>query len=81
MKYGQTAHNRTVTASPPSAARATQNTSRGFAPLWCFAPPQFCVCEKLLRSFLIAKAKTSVTWERYATRWQNLPEIKFPKFI
>jgi len=26
-----------------------------------FAPPHFCFCEKLLRSFLIAKAKTSFT--------------------
>jgi hypothetical protein len=28
MEYGQTAHNRSVYASPPSAARATKNRSR-----------------------------------------------------
>ena len=32
------------------------------APLCCFAPPHFFVCEKLLRSFLIANKKTSVTY-------------------
>jgi len=29
--------------------------------LWCFVPPQFFVCEKLLRSFIIANKKPSVT--------------------
>jgi hypothetical protein len=30
-----------------------------------FVPPHFFVCEKLLRSFLIANKKTSFTCSRY----------------
>jgi len=47
----QTAYNRTVTASPPSAARLPQNTSRAFSPLWCFAPAHFFAPVKMLRIF------------------------------
>ncbi|WP_461251802.1 hypothetical protein, partial [Treponema sp. R8-4-B8] len=54
------------------AARATQKRSRGYAPLCVFVPPHFCFCEKLLRSFLIAKAKTSVTAGTLCEMWAKI---------
>jgi protein-S-isoprenylcysteine O-methyltransferase Ste14 len=56
-----TSPNRSVYASLPSATLATQNRVRAFSPLHGFVPPHFFVCEKLLRSFLIANKKTSYT--------------------
>jgi hypothetical protein len=51
--------------STPQAARL-HKTQSGLRPFVRFVTPHFCFCEKLLRSFLIAKAKTSFTCSRYA---------------
>jgi len=61
MEYGTTAHNRSVTASPPYGGSGYEKPQSGLRPLCVFSPPQFFVCEKLLRSFLIANKKPSVT--------------------
>jgi hypothetical protein len=71
--YFGTALNRSVNASPPSAARATQNASRGFAPLWHFAPPHFFAPVKTLRVFPY-RAQKNVVYRRNVKR-------KFWKYI
>jgi len=66
MKSKKPAHNRSVNASPPSAARATQNASRGFAPLWHFAPPHFFAPVKCFAFSLSGAKKRRLPPERYA---------------
>ena len=67
IMYGTTSHNRTVTVRRLTAARLRKTPVGACAPLCRFAPPQFCVCEKLLRSFLYRKHKT-VSYRRNVMR-------------
>ena len=60
MIYGITAYNRTVYASPPSAAWATKKPSRA-TPFVGFFSATFLRLLELLRNSFIATAKTSYT--------------------
>ena len=74
MEYAPTAHNRSVYASPPSAARATKKRSRGIAPLCVFSPPHFFAPVKMLRIFLY-RAQKNVIYRRNVIR--NTKVIKY----
>jgi len=60
-----TALNKAVKVRRLSAARL-HKTVFGLRPLHGFVPPHFFAPEKLLRSFLIGRKKTSFTAGRYA---------------
>ena len=68
MKIGnmKTSHNRTLNASPPSAARATQNPV-GLKPFVGFALPHFFAPEKMLRIFPY-RAQKNVVYRRNVKR-------------
>jgi len=58
-KQQKPALNRPVKASPPVGGSGYAKPSRA-SPFVGFAPPHFCFCEKLLRSFLYRKSKNVI---------------------
>jgi len=71
----QTAYNRTVTASPPSAARLPQNTSRA-SPFVVFCSSTFFCARKNASHFSLSDAKKrQLQPERYATHGLDWSEI------
>jgi hypothetical protein len=61
MKYSKLAHNRSVYASPPSAARTMQYTSRAYALCGVLLRHIFLCPKKCFAFFLIGRKKTSYT--------------------
>jgi hypothetical protein len=67
-KAAQTTHNRSLNASPPSAARATQNASRGLRPFVAFCSATFFCARKNASHFSLSGAKKRrLPPERYTT--------------
>ena len=60
IKYGTTAHNRSVCASPPFGGSGYKKTQSGLRPLCVFSPPHF-LCAGIAPQFLYRAQKTSHT--------------------
>jgi len=60
MGYGQTAHNRSVCASPPYGGSGYAKMQSGLRPLCIFAPPHF-LCAGIASQFLYRAQKTTHT--------------------
>jgi hypothetical protein len=66
VMYARTAHNRTVYASPPSAARATKNRSRASPFVRFFSATIFCARKNAAHFSLSGAKNRRKQPERYA---------------
>jgi hypothetical protein len=79
--YGQTAYNRTVTASPPSAARATKNRSRATPFVRFFSATFFCARKNAPHFSSSGAKKRQLQPERYAPLFPNVLKTLLTKII
>jgi len=67
MKYGHTSYNRSVYASPPSAARATKNRVRASPSARFFVATFFCARKNASHFSSSGAKKRHIQPERYTT--------------